>query len=111
MSDVPVEIDCASVQTLRASGEPLVILDCRTPGEWEVAHLQGAKHIPMNELPTRVGELEPHRQQRVVVHCHHGGRSLRVVQWLRQHGFSQAQNMTGGIDAWAAEIDPTLARY
>ncbi|HQU46751.1 MAG TPA: rhodanese-like domain-containing protein, partial [Pirellulales bacterium] len=59
----------------------------------------------------RVSELEPHRGRAIVVHCHHGGRSLRVAQWLRQQGFAAAQSMSGGIDAWAAEIDPDVPRY
>jgi rhodanese-related sulfurtransferase len=45
------------------------------------------------------------------VHCHHGGRSLRVVRWLREQGFSRAQSMAGGIDQWAVDIDPSLPRY
>ena len=96
---------------LRDRGEPLVLVDCRTRDEWEVVRLEDAKLIPMQELAERVGELEPHRDQRMVVHCHHGGRSLRVVHWLRQQGFTQVQNMTGGIDAWAVEVDTTLPRY
>jgi rhodanese-related sulfurtransferase len=111
MNELPLEIDCQSVKALRDRGEPVVVVDCRTQGEWDVVHLDDAKFMPMHELADRVGELEPHRDQRVVVHCHHGGRSLRVVHWLRQQGFLQAQNMTGGIDAWAVEIDPTLPRY
>jgi rhodanese-related sulfurtransferase len=65
----------------------------------------------MSEMAERVGELEPYRDWRIVVHCHHGGRSLRVANWLRGQGFANAQSLAGGIDAWAAEIDPTLPRY
>ena len=60
---------------------------------------------------TRVGELESFKSKEVVVHCHHGGRSLKVANWLRQQGFSKAQSMAGGIDEWAAEIDKSLTRY
>jgi rhodanese-related sulfurtransferase len=55
--------------------------------------------------------LDPYRECEVVVHCHHGGRSMQVTRWLRQQGFAKAQSMAGGIDAWAAEIDTSLPRY
>ena len=56
-------------------------------------------------------ELAPHRDRRIVVHCHLGGRSLQVAQWLRSQGFGRAQSMAGGIDTWACDIDKTLRRY
>jgi adenylyltransferase/sulfurtransferase len=65
----------------------------------------------MSQLAARVAELEAFRTRPLVVHCHHGGRSLRVANWLREQGFSQAQSMAGGIDQWSLEIDPTVPRY
>jgi len=65
----------------------------------------------MSEIQNRLAELETHRDDDIVIHCHHGGRSLRVANWLRQQGFSKAQSMAGGIDQWAVEIDPSLPRY
>jgi rhodanese-related sulfurtransferase len=65
----------------------------------------------MGQFVDRVGELAGSEARRVVVHCHLGGRSLRVAQWLRQQGFARAQSMTGGIEAWAVEIEPGMARY
>ena len=59
----------------------------------------------------RLSELEPQRAQRIVIHCHHGGRSLRVANFLRQQGFAHAQSMAGGIDQWAVEIEPGMTRY
>jgi rhodanese-related sulfurtransferase len=56
-------------------------------------------------------ELESHRNRHIVVLCHVGGRSLRVTRWLRQQGFTQAQNLSGGIDQWSQEIDPSVPRY
>jgi rhodanese-related sulfurtransferase len=109
--ELPIEIDCPSVQSLREGGGDFLLVDCREPDEWQLVRIAGATHIPMDQIVARREEFEPHRQKRIVVHCHHGGRSRKVVQWLRQQGFSQAQNMTGGIDAWACEVDPSLARY
>ena len=64
----------------------------------------------MREVPARLAELGD-KAGRIIVHCHHGGRSLRVTNYLRQQGFSQAQNMSGGIDAWSLEVDPAVPRY
>jgi len=88
-----------------------LLLDCREPDEHAIARIEGARLIPMREIPERLAELEPWRSKPVVVHCHHGVRSLRVVQWLRQQGFAHAQSMRGGIDAWSLEVDPTIPRY
>ncbi len=108
---LPIDIDVAAVNKLRDDQEAFVFLDCREAGEVATAMIDGTIHIPMREIPARIAELQPHQQGRVVVHCHHGGRSLRVTQYLRQQGFDQAQNMAGGIDAWSLEIDPSVPRY
>jgi rhodanese-related sulfurtransferase len=65
----------------------------------------------MQELPERLDEIETWRSQRIVVHCHHGVRSLRVTNWLRQQGFAQAQSMRGGIEAWSNDVDPSVPTY
>ena len=106
-----LEIDVHSVKALLDKDEPFLLVDCREAEEYEFVHLDGATLIPMGQIPARMGELEGHRQGRIIVHCHHGGRSLHVVQWLRGQGFHQAQNMTGGINAWSVEINPNLPQY
>jgi rhodanese-related sulfurtransferase len=108
---VPLEIDVLSVKQMLDRGEKFVLLDCREADEVATARIEGAVHIPMREIPGRLAELEAARQGRVVVHCHHGGRSLRVTHFLRQQGFSEAQNMTGGIDAWSQQVDGSVPRY
>jgi len=105
------EIDVQGVRQLLDEEANFLLLDCRNPDEREFAHIQKSEFIPMNELPIRVSELEPHRKRRIVVYCHLGGRSDRVCQWLRSQGFTQVQNMVGGIDAWAVEVDPAVQRY
>lgn len=107
----PLEIDVHTVQQLRSSEEDFLLLDCREPIEWQTVKLEGARLIPMGSIPSQVAELEPYRDKRVVVYCHHGGRSLQVTRWLRQQGFANAQNMRGGIDDWSLKIDPSLPRY
>jgi rhodanese-related sulfurtransferase len=111
MTTDPLEIDVHAVQALRSAGEPFLLLDCREADEHAIAKIAGATLIPMQEIPERLAEIEPHRDGRIVIHCHHGGRSLRVTRFLRERGFTTAQNMTGGIDAWSLAIDPATPRY
>ena len=107
----PIEIDCRSVRAKLVAGANLLLLDCREPREYEFVHLSDATLLPMDELPARIDELEPHRAKEIIVYCHLGIRSLQVATWLRAQGFSRAKSMIGGIEQWAQEIDPTLARY
>ena len=109
--ELPLEIDVDAVRGLREEGGNFLLLDCREPDEHALARIPGAVLVPMNEIPGRLELLEPHRAGRIVVHCHHGGRSLRVTRWLRAQGFPAVQSMAGGIDAWSLEIDPTTPRY
>jgi len=111
MPELPLEIDVSAVKQLRDSGEQFLLLDVRNPDEYATAKIEGATLIPMGELQARLSELEPHKQDHVVVHCHHGGRSMRVTQFLRQQGFSQVQNMDGGIDAWSSQVDSSAPRF
>ena len=111
MPELPLNIDVSAVKQLRDSGEQFLLLDVRNPDEYATAKIEGATLIPMGDLQARLSELEPHKQDHIVVHCHHGGRSMRVTQFLRQQGFSQVQNMDGGIDAWSLQVDPSVLRY
>lgn len=107
---LPIEIDVRSVKQLLDAGEKFTLLDVREPHEIATASINGSVRIPMRQVPARLAELGA-QAGRIVVHCHHGGRSLRVTQFLRQQGFEQTQNMSGGIDAWSLEIDPAVPRY
>jgi len=112
MPEVPLEISVTdTAAALHATDSRPLLLDCRTPDEYATAKIAGAVLIPMQELPDRVGELAAHRATPLIVHCHHGMRSLRVAKWLRDQGFSLAQSMRGGIDAWTDEVDPSVPKY
>lgn len=107
----PMEIDCRAVRAKLDAKEDFLFVDCREPGEYALVHIEGTKLLPLGDTPARVGELEAYRERPIIVHCHHGGRSLRVAQWLRQNGFAHAQSMAGGIHQWADEIEPGMTKY
>jgi len=110
-SQLDIETDCREVKQLLDSEDEFLLVDCREPDEHATAHIDKAMLLPMSQWEERAAEIETYRDMRVVVHCHLGGRSLQVAQWLREHGFSKAQSMAGGIDQWSLEIDPTVPRY
>jgi rhodanese-related sulfurtransferase len=91
-------------------GRVVRLIDVREPWEFATARIEGSIPIPMNEVPLRAdGELN--RNERLVIVCHHGIRSMNVTVWLRNQGFEQAQSLRGGIDAWAQEVDRAVGRY
>src|SRR5690606_17411775 len=110
-TDYPLEIQPTEVNALLQQGEDFLLLDVRQPNEFETAAIQGAMLIPLGELGSRLSELEPYRDRRIIVHCHHGVRSMRAVMGLRQNGFSGAQSLAGGIDLWSQQIDPDVPQY
>jgi len=87
----------------------LLVIDVRDPHEHAIAHIEGARLIPLSELPDRLGELDGHRE--IVTHCHHGARSLKALEILKAAGFSKVRSLRGGIDAWAVNVDRSLPRY
>lgn len=113
MTEPPLELSAADAARMLRDPPPsgVFLLDCRTPEEHAGARIAGAVLIPMQELPDRLAELEPHRGRAIIVHCHHGMRSLRVTRWLRERGFPQVQSMAGGIEAWSTDVDPAVPRY
>jgi len=111
MPELPLEITCQAVKSKLDAGDDFLLLDCREADEYGVAKIAAARFLPMSEIQQRVGELSADRDRQIVVHCHHGGRSLRVAQWLRQQGFARAQSMSGGIDGWSLQVDASVPRY
>lgn len=106
------EISPAEVQRRRGANEPLVLIDVREPGEYQLARIEGAELIPMRTVPARLQHLEAESDRgTLIVYCHHGVRSLNVVSWLRGQGIANAQSMAGGIDRWSREIDPSVPLY
>ena len=105
--ETPLEVDVATAARLLKEGA--LLLDVREASEVATCAIAGSRHIPMRQIPESLPDLP--RDRLILVQCHHGGRSLRVTQFLRANGFTQVSNVDGGIDAWAEQIDPSLARY
>ena len=105
--EAPLEIDVATAAEQHRAGA--LLLDVREPFEIQICAVAGSRHIPMRQIPENLTALP--RDQPILVLCHHGSRSLRVTQFLRANGFEQVTNIAGGIDAWAEQIEPALARY
>jgi len=105
-----LEITVDQLKQLLAQPEPPLLLDVREQWEYDTAHIPNSTLIPMNEIPARAFK-ELDEEQPILVMCHHGARSLSVAAWLRNQGFEKAQSVSGGIDAWSRQIDPTIPRY
>ncbi len=103
------EISPKALEEKIKAGDDLVILDVRNPEEAQISRIPGSTLIPLGELPERVAELNTADQ--LIVHCRMGGRSAKAVEFLRSVGFKKVKNLVGGINAWAEEVDKTMARY
>ncbi|HLH43771.1 MAG TPA: rhodanese-like domain-containing protein [Bryobacteraceae bacterium] len=107
-----LEISPREVKRRLAAGEKLHLIDVREPSEFALARLENAEFIPMRQAPAELPRLEALAAEApLIVYCHHGVRSLRVVGWLREQGVEACQSMAGGIDAWSLTVDPSVPRY
>jgi len=104
-----VEISARDLQHERARKPNLLLIDVREPLEAEIARIEGARLIPLRELPRRLSELPGHAE--IVTHCHHGPRSLQAREILKGAGFAKVRSLSGGIDAWSREVDGAVPRY
>ena len=102
------EITVGELKRKIDDGGDFLLIDVREPHEYEIVNLNG-KLIPLGKLPEKVRELDS--SQEIVVHCHHGSRSARAVDMLKEMGFKKVKNLRGGIDEWAVEVDANMVRY
>jgi adenylyltransferase/sulfurtransferase len=93
----------------RLSTGTIDLVDVREPHEHAIARIEGSRLVPMRSVPERLAEFDPERE--IVVMCHKGGRSMRVLEFLRERGYKRVKSVRGGIDAWSHEIDPRVPRY
>ena len=112
MESLPLEVAPLELNKRLKSGESLKLIDVRESYEFMLCRIEGAEPIPMGSVSHALGMLqEKSAEATLVLYCHHGVRSLQVASWLRQRGIARCQSLQGGIDRWAASIDPGLQRY
>lgn len=109
---IPLQVAPRNVKERIDAGEQLVLIDVREPWEHQRARIEGSRLVPMNTVPANLPMLDGLGDEAaLIVLCHHGIRSLQVVNWLREQGVEACQSMEGGIDRWSLEIDPAVPRY
>ncbi len=111
MQDGVSEITPAELKARLDRGDRVTVVDVREPWEWEIGNLgaHGARLIPLNDLPSRMDELNP--EDEIVMQCRSGARSLRAAEFLAGQGFGRVSNLEGGILRWSDEVDPSIPKY
>ena len=103
------DITVEQLKAMQDRRDDFLLVDVRNPDEFAIGVIPGSLKLPLPELPDRWGELP--KDKLIVLHCHHGGRSMRALKFLRQQGYTDLKNLAGGIDAWAERIDPSVPKY
>ena len=104
-----LEITPVELKKKLDAGEKMLLIDVREPWEHQTCRIEGARLIPMRNIPANLQSLDV--EEPVICYCHHGMRSLDVAVWLQKQGVDSARSLAGGIDKWSAEIDPKVPRY
>lgn len=103
------EITVSELKKKIDSKQDFLLIDVRNPDEYDYCNIDG-ELIPMGEIPERYSEIP--KDKEVIVHCHHGGRSKKVIAWLQDNfDYNNLYNLTGGIHSWSEEIDSNVAIY
>ncbi len=103
------EITASELAARRQGGEQPLVVDVREGWERDIATMPDTLHIPMNEIPSRLAELD--RDREIIVMCRSGGRSMQVAQFLARNGYTSVANLAGGILAWSRDVDPATPMY
>ncbi len=112
MEHLPLEISPLEVKKMLENREPVSLVDVREAHEYALNRIDGAELVPLGSIPQALASLqEKATSRRLILYCHRGIRSLRAASWLRQRGIRRCQSMSGGIDRWAASVDPGVGRY
>jgi rhodanese-related sulfurtransferase len=109
--NLPLEIGVEEAARVLSQNQEVMLIDCRERDEYNICRIQSSELIPLGQFTEHAPSRIPSKETPVLVHCHHGMRSLRAVEWLRRQGYSQAQSINGGIDAWSKLIDSSVPRY
>ncbi len=105
------EVTPRDVKSMLDRGEKFVFIDCRQQNEWDITHIDGAQLIPLQQIGQHIGSLKKHQNEKIVVHCRTGGRSMQFARLLGQNGFADVKSMAGGILLWNKDINPGGPQY
>jgi len=105
----PVQMRAEELAAALGTATPPIVLDVREPWEFDICRIPGSKLIPLGEIPSRMSELDS--ADEIVLHCKSGIRSSKALKLLKEAGFAKLWNVTGGIEAWANDVDPTVPKY
>ena len=112
MTALPYEVTPLEIKQMLDAGDSIHLIDVREMSEHQLTRIEGAELVPMRTVPAALSKLEGLAEEgALIVFCHHGVRSMQVVNWLRDQGVSDCQSMAGGIDRWSLDVDPALPRY
>jgi rhodanese-related sulfurtransferase len=101
-------------QYLQTAEQKPLLLDVREPWEFDICHIEGSKHIPMQKIPGVINQLATEQEEQdrdIIVICHHGIRSRMVARFLEQADLSGIINLSGGVNQWAQQVDPQMPVY
>jgi sulfur-carrier protein adenylyltransferase/sulfurtransferase len=104
-----VEVNAAELKKIIDSGKPITLLDVREPHEWEINRIEPARLTPLSQFESFIPQLNP--DDDIYLYCYKGKRSMTALQQLKEKGFKHLHSLSGGIDRWAEEVDPKMARY
>ena len=96
---------------MQTGGDKFRLIDVRELDEWNTVRIEGAELLPLSEFQQRAATILDDPDEKIVLYCHHGMRSARAQQFLKGQGYADVLNLAGGIDAWAREVEPAMARY
>jgi len=111
LPQLDIEISVAELAQRLRAGERLRLLDVRELWEFDHAHLEGAEHLPMHQIPPQLPVLARQPEAEIICYCHTGNRSLTAADWMRRSGLRRARSLAGGVERWSLEIDPAFPRY
>lgn len=108
-----LEITCAELAALRepGAGIPIRLVDCRELDEWDICHIEGAELCPLSTFAEQGPKRYADETLPIIIYCHHGVRSGNAAHFLRKRGTKNVWSLAGGIEEWACEIEPGMARY
>jgi rhodanese-related sulfurtransferase len=106
-----MDVTPREVKAMQERGEKFRLIDVRETDEWNTVKIEGAELIPLSQFQPQAATILADPDEKIVLYCHHGMRSARAQGYLKGQGYTDVLNLTGGIDAWAREVQPGMARY